>query len=403
MTSSETLAPATDLTATLSRTRAAVAVTVLFAVNGMILGGYGGTLPSIRDRIGIDTTHIAIMLFCGGLAGILSMQIGGRLADSIGARKVSLAGLPFLIAAAVTFSLATSFPIAVLGAVFIGLGNGAMDVAMNALGVQVEAARRKPIMSSFHAFWSLGSFVGAGSVLIIATLFGLTGGAIVAPVMLTLAAIAAAVLVVAFRITPQAATVQHTVDGVRTKIPRVAWLLAIMALAFGLSEGTATDWSALHVTEVANVDSTTGSLGLVAVTAFMVLIRLLGDRLVARFGRRAVVRFGGACAAVGYLTVTLVSGLPLLLVGWALVGFGVGMIAPQVYASAGHIGGGRVLAVVVTFGYAAFLCGPAVVGFLVNHLGIHHAMMVPAVLCAGIVGLAAVMPKTDADLAPSSH
>jgi hypothetical protein len=79
------------------------------------------------------------------------------------------------------------------------------------------------------------------------------------------------------------------------------------------------------------------------------------------------------------------------------------MIAPQVYASAGHIGGGRVLAVVVTFGYAAFLCGPAVVGFLVNHLGIHHAMMVPAVLCAGIVGLAAVMPKTDADLAPSSH
>jgi MFS family permease len=327
------------------------------------------------------------------------MQIGGRLADSIGARKVSLAGLPFLIAAAVTFSLATSFPIAVLGAVFIGLGNGAMDVAMNALGVQVEAARRKPIMSSFHAFWSLGSFVGAGSVLIIATLFGLTGGAIVAPVMLTLAAIAAAVLVVAFRITPQAATVQHTVDGVRTKIPRVAWLLAIMALAFGLSEGTATDWSALHVTEVANVDSTTGSLGLVAVTAFMVLIRLLGDRLVARFGRRAVVR----CAAVGYLTVTLVSGLPLLLVGWALVGFGVGMIAPQVYASAGHIGGGRVLAVVVTFGYAAFLCGPAVVGFLVNHLGIHHAMMVPAVLCAGIVGLAAVMPKTDADLAPSSH
>jgi MFS family permease len=376
---------------------------VLFAVNGMILGGYGGTLPSIRDRIGIDATHIAIMLFCGGLAGILSMQIGGRLADSIGARKVSLAALPFLIAAAVTFSLATSFPIAVLGAVFIGLGNGAMDVAMNALGVQVESARRKPIMSSFHAFWSLGSFVGAGSVLIIATLFGLTGGAIVAPVMLTLAVIAGVVMVIAFRITPQAATVQHTVDGVKTKIPRVAWLLAIMALAFGLSEGTATDWSALHVTEVANVDSTTGSLGLVAVTGSMVLIRLLGDRLVARFGRRAVVRFGGACAAVGYLTVTLVSGLPFLLIGWALVGFGVGMIAPQVYASAGHIGGGRVLAVVVTFGYAAFLCGPAVVGFLINHLGIHHTMIVPAALCAGIVGLAAVMPKTDADLAPASH
>jgi hypothetical protein len=53
---------------------------------------------------------------------------------------------------------------------------------------------------------------------------------------------------------------------------------------------------------------------------------------------------------------------------------------------------------VVTFGYAAFLLGPAVVGFLVNQLGIHHAMAVPAVLCAGIVGLATTMPENDADL-----
>ena len=113
---------------------------------------------------------------------------------------------------------------------------------------------------------------------------------------------------------------------------------------------------------MAGVDPTTGALGLIAVSGFMVIIRLLGDRLVARFGRRAVVRFGGACASLGYLTVTLVSSLPLLVVGWALVGFGVGMIAPQVYAVAGHMGGGRVLAVVVTFGYAAFLMGPAVVG-----------------------------------------
>jgi hypothetical protein len=75
------------------------------------------------------------------------------------------------------------------------------------------------------------------------------------------------------------------------------------------------------------------------------------------------------------------------------------MIAPQVYAVAGHLGGGRVLAVVVTFGYAAFLAGPAVVGFLVRHVGIHHAMAVPAVLCAGIVALAATMPREDHDVA----
>ena len=213
-------------------------------------------------------------------------------------------------------------------------------------------------MSSFHALWSVGGFVGAGSVLLMATLVGLERRGNRAAAAAVPGGAGLVAFVVAVRITPPTAVVQHSKDGVNTKIPRIAWLLAIMAVGFGLSEGTATDWAALHVTEVAQVDSTIGSLGLVAVSGFMVVIRLIGDRLVARFGRRAVVRFGGACAAVGYGTVTLVSGLPLLLVGWALVGLGVGMIAPQVYAVAGHIGGGRVLAVVVTFGYAAFLAGP---------------------------------------------
>jgi hypothetical protein len=304
-----------------------------------------------------------------------------------------------LIAAVVTFAFATTFPAAIIAAVLLGAGNGSIDVAMNAIGVQVEAARRRPVMSTLHALWSLGGFVGAGSVLLVATALDRRGAEVVMPLMLVVAAVATVGFVVARAITPPTAVVPHSVDGVRTKIPAIAWALAVMALAFGLSEGTATDWSSLHVTQVGHVDSTVGSLGLVAVSGFMVLIRLMGDRLVTRFGRRAVVRFGGACAAVGYAVVTVVSGLPLLLIGWALVGLGVGMIAPQVYAVAGHIGGGRVLAVVVTFGYAAFLAGPAVIGFLVNHLGLHHAMAVPAVLCVGIVALAGLMAKSDTDLA----
>ncbi len=378
---------------------AAGAVVTMFVINGMLLGGYGGALPSLREKLDINASQIAAALFVGGLAGIISMQIGGRLADKVGARRVGLAVLPIMVAAFVVLGLATSYPGALLGAVLIGLGNGGMDVAMNAIGVQVEAARRRPIMSFFHAFFSIGNFIGAGLVLLLAKAFDLTGAAIVAPLMFTLAVVAVVVLVVLVRIVPQTAVVTHHADGVKTKIPRAAWILGVMALAFGLSEGTAVDWSSLHVTDVAQVDPTTGALGLVAVSGFMVVIRLLGDRLVMRFGRRAVVRVGGACAALGYLSVTLVSSLPLLVIGWCLVGFGVGMIAPQVYAVAGHLGGGRVLAVVVTFGYAAFLMGPAVVGFLVSQLGIHHAMAVPALLCAGIIALAATMPSSDSDLA----
>jgi len=388
----------TTVASKLTTRMAIIAVTLMFAVNGAVIGGYAGSLPSLRDKLDLDATQIAIMLFCAGVAAILAMQIGGRLADAIGAREITLAAVPFLIAGMIAIGLASAFGVAIVGAILLGLGNGAMDVAMNAIGVQVEAARRRPIMSFFHAFWSVGNFIGAGAVLLLATLLGLRGAAIVTPLAILIATLTLIVLVILLKITPEAAVVEHTVDGVKSAIPKAAWILGVMALAFGLSEGTAADWSSIHVTDVANVDPTTGALGLVAVSAFMVVIRLLGDRLVMRFGRRAVVRFGGLCAALGYATVTIVSGLPLLLLGWALVGFGVGMIAPQVYAVAGHIGGGRVLAVVVTFGYAAFLIGPAFMGFLVNHVGIHHAMAIPALLCAGIIALASTMPRNDADL-----
>jgi MFS family permease len=394
-----TTAPVTNQ---LSTRLAAIAVTLLFVVNGVVIGGFGGSLPSLRDKLGLDATQIAIMLFCTGAAAILSMQIGGRAADAIGAREVSLAALPFLILGMITIGLAPAYPVAIVGGMVIGLGNGAMDVAMNAIGVQVEAARQRPIMSFFHAFWSIGTFIGAGAILLLAAVLGLRGGEIVTPLAISIAVMSLVAFGILLKITPEAAVVQHTVDGVKSRIPAVAWILGVMALAFGLSEGTAADWSSIHVTDVAGVDPTTGALGLIAVSAFMVVIRLLGDRLVVRFGRRAVVRFGGLCAALGYLTVTLVSSLPLLVAGWALVGFGVGMIAPQVYAVAGHIGGGRVLAVVVTFGYAAFLIGPAVVGFLVNQLGIQHAMAVPALLCAGIIGLAFTMPREEVGLVTSA-
>jgi MFS family permease len=388
----------TPLTNQLSTRLAAIAVTLMFVVNGTVIGGYGASLPSLRDKLGIDATQIAIMLCCGGVAAILAMQIGGRLADALGAREITLAAIPLLIVGMIIIGMAPAFPIAIVGSVLIGLGNGAMDVAMNAIGVQVESARQRPIMSFFHAFWSIGNFIGAGAVLLLATALGLRGGAVVTPLSILIAVATLLALGILFEITPEAAVVHHTVDGVKTPIPRAAWILAAMALAFGLSEGTATDWSSLHVTDVAGVDPTTGALGLITVSAFMVVIRLLGDGLVTRFGRRAVVRFGALFAALGYLTVTLVSSLPMLVVGWALVGFGVGMIAPQVYAVAGHIGGGRVLAVVVTFGYAAFLIGPAFMGFLVNLVGIHHAMAVPALLCAGIIALASTMPHNDVGL-----
>jgi len=125
-------------------------------------------------------------------------------------------------------------------------------------------------------------------------------------------------------------------------------------------------------------------------TACMVIIRLTADRLVSVWGRRRLVQIGGLCAAIGYLTTAFTGSFPVLLTGWALVGLGAGVIAPQVYAAAGHFAGGRGLAVVVTFGYATSLMGPAVIGGLVHAIGIGHTMAVPGLLLLAALPLARV-------------
>ena len=376
-----------------SATTSAPAVVNLFAYNGLVIGTWAASLAALRERLGLDASGIAIMLVGAGVAAITGMQVGGRLADRLGARRVVLTCVPLLMVGLVVGGFAANYVVLFGGALLLGLGNGGIDVAMNAIGVQVEAARPKPIMSFFHGMWSVGNFAGAALVYIAA--LSVPSFAVQAAVLVaTVVGVAACVLAV--RITPETAVVTHADEtGAKTPIPRWAYLLGLMAIAFGLGEGTAMDWSGLHVTEVAGIPAAQGSLAVAVVAGFMVAIRLLGDALVARFGRRAVVRFGGACSALGYLITAIATPLPVLLIGWAMVGFGIGMIAPQVYAVAGHAAGGRGLAVVVTFGYATFLCGPAVIGFLAAHFGLQHTMFVPAVLLACLPLLASVMPADE--------
>jgi len=374
-------------------TRALLAVAGLFAVNGALIGGIGATLPAMRERLGVDAGGLAVLLVSLSAAAVVSMQIGGRLADSRGARNVALPASALLIAGVASLAFAPTLPLAAAAAALAGLGNGAMDVSMNALGVRVEQARSKPVMSRLHAGFSMGNLAGAATVVLIARLAG-DGAAVVTPALVTLSATSVVACVAISRWVPSTASVRAVErSAVGPRLPAFAVLLGAMAFSFGLAEGTAVDWSSVHVTDVAGVAPSTGALGLVAVSSFMVLIRLFGDRAVAAFGRANVVRFGGLVAAAGYLVVLLGQPLPVLLMGWALVGLGVGMIAPQVYAVAGHAGGGRMLAIVVTFGYGAFLIGPAIIGALSRQIGIGDAMVFPLVLTVVLVALSPLLSR----------
>jgi MFS family permease len=370
---------------------------LLFAYNGLTMGAFAGSLATFKEVFVLSAFQVSGLLIMSGVMAVIAMQVCGRLSDRFGARLFSLGGIAPLATGAAILALAPNYQIALLGTALLGLGNGALDVSMNAIGVQVEHARNRGIMSFFHGLWSAGNLVGSASLAAAAALTTLSSQYVLRSVLLGVTAVGLLTAYVAYRITPDTTPVkQVNADGAKKKLPPAIYLLGLMALAFGLGEGSAFDWSGIQVTTVAAVAPTQGALAVTALASAITVIRLTGDFIVAKFGPRLVVRTGAVLTIIGYLGTVFTQRFGLLVAAWALVGLGMGVVAPQVYALAGHTGGGRGLATVVTFGYAVFLIGPAALGALVTWLGVQHAMLIPGLAMIGLVFLARILPEKGA-------
>ena len=345
------------------------AVSTVFFVNGLLAAMWVAHIPVISDATGVDHGALgALLLLLGGCA-FLGMQVCGPVIDRRGSRGVILVAATTLAVAALLPVLATTaWQLAPALALF-GFANGAIDVGMNAHAVVVEQDRGRPVMSSFHGFFSLGGLVGSG--------IAAAGLFLDVPVVLTVAVVAVASTIGLAVIRPSLTRGRHRVDdaasgdedgsrfpsGIRGRIA----LMAAVAFALMLAEGTAYDWSALHTTERFGVGDGVGALAFGAFSATMLVGRFLADRVTARFGSVAVVRGGAATAALGMVVVIVAPTPAVGILGWAVFGIGVAGGVPQLFTAAGNVTtqpSGRVISTVVGCGYLGMLAGPAVVGFV---------------------------------------
>lgn len=361
-------------------TRARTAASGVFWLNGFLLGMWIVNIPTIKDRTGVDQADLGlILLVLGGMAWV-GMQLSGPAVDRFGSRPVVIVATIALAATLPAPGFATSAVQLVIALAVVGFFNGFIDVAQNAQAVVVEREYGRPIMSAFHAFYSLGGL--AASVL---------GGS-----MIALDVDVRATLVVAAVIGIVAATVLRT-SLIPAPAPledapakgRAPWtsrvlLLGLLAFALLLAEGVAYDWSTIHLRDSLGSSETVAAFAYGAFSVTMTIVRLLADRVVAAWGPAVYVSRAALVGAIGLLGAALAPNATLAIIAWGVFGIGLAGCVPQFFSAAGNVdptASGTYLARVTSMGYIGLLAGPSVIGLLTHWVPLTTAFAVPIAGC----------------------
>ncbi|PPI56770.1 MFS transporter [Rathayibacter toxicus] len=385
------------------------AVFTIFVLSGLSSATWVSRAPTIRDQLQLSTSGIGLVILAMSLGAIIGLALATPIMGALDPRRGIVLGLALtslgLALLGTAADIVTVLPLAFTGMALLGFGNGLVDVMMNVEGAANETAFGKTLMPLFHAFFSLGTVIGA--------LLGAAASALTIPVSVHFYVIAltiAGASVLAVRFVP----VLHNIDAASvTKPPmpqRIAafigvWrdgrlvVIGIIMLGMAFAEGSANDWLTLAMVDGHGTNKPTAAIVFGIFVAAMTVGRAVGGPLLDRFGRVRVLRISAALAFLGILLFILAPAGALVIIGalaWGLgssLGFPVGMSA----AAEGPNSAARVSSVAL-LGYLAFLVGPPLLGFLGEHFGILNALFLVLILVI-MAGLASPAARSRRDVA----
>jgi predicted MFS family arabinose efflux permease len=357
------------------------ATSAMFLICGMATSCWAPMIPFVKARLGLDEGTLGLILLTFGGGSMVAMPLAGVAIHVWGSRRVvSLASLA-TCAALPLLALPLNIGLVTATLFVFGAALGAMDVAMNAQALAVQHAAARPIMSGFHALFSVGGLAGAALLSLL-----LRAGAGLATCA---AGIAVFLAILALSQQRHLVADHGTADsGSFTIVPKPAALLlgALCFMTF-LGEGAVLDWGGVFLTEQRQVDVSVNGIGYAAFSVAMAVMRFSGDRIIHRAGPLRVLLVGGALAAAGYLAVAGIPSAAGTIAGFVIVGIGAANIVPILFTAAGRVPGvapGIGLATVTTIGYAGLLVGPALIGFVADATSLQFAFVLVAAMFAAI-------------------
>lgn len=380
-----------ELSAVLRRGR--VAVALLFLVYGVILGTWTARIPAIKRALGLGDGALSIGLLAFAAGAIVGMQMSGRLVDRYASVRVMV---PAVFVDAVLLNLpayAVGLVSLVAGLFAFGAAHGMLNVAMNVNAVEVQRAYGRPIITSFHAVYSVGGFVGAAvgglfayaEIGAAATFLSVAGGVVVVAVWAARWALAGPA---------EGAARPERGAG---PVPGVLFL-GVLVFCCLVGEGAAADWSTVYLRDTLGSNAGFAAAAYAAFSIMMMAGRLVGDRLAAAIGPVRLVRFCGVLAGAGLAAALLINHPAAGVAGFGLLGAGLSCIAPQVFSAAGNrdpARAGQAIARVASLGFLGFVVGPVVIGAVAQLVGLAVGLAIPAVLALFVALAAPALSEVD--------
>ncbi|MFE2976702.1 MFS transporter [Streptomyces sp. NPDC059258] len=378
---------------------ARVAVAVLFFTNGALFANLLPRYPQIKEDLAIGNGAYGLAVAAFPAGAITAGLAAGVLIRRMGSARVAVLGTLLTGAGILAAGLAPSVALFAAALFLAGAMDALTDVAQNAHGLRVQRLYGRSILNSFHAIWSIGAVTG-GLMAAGAMSLGLSLGVHLAVSAAVLVAVAAAAL--RFCLPgpdnePEETGPERLDTAGASGTSRVGVVLAalvLIATAGTLVEDAGNSWAALYLTDALHASAALAAWGFIALVGAQFIGRIFGDRLVDRFGQRAVARAGGLITAVGMGLALAVPTLPGTVLGFALAGFGVATLVPAAMHEADALPGlkpGSGLTIVSWLMRLGFLLSPPVVGQVADAAGLRTGLLViPAagvlvVLLAGVL------------------